>query len=697
MTQTNSELVVYSITREDRAYLAQTLTRMFRNYLDIIAPDEKELLELPFKPKAVLVTQLSRKTAVELFPESKIIEIDRMVSGYNLERIMMLPQKSAALVANLPKSSALETVNNLYSMGIKQIKLVPYWPGSKIETSLYDTVIYTGFKHYAPENMKNYIDIGHRNIATTTIVEIIKTYNLPSECLNKYTENNARQIVNICYQIASAYNEAKNIKEVFEQQCNLSQNASIYIDHEDVISIFNPGAEKVFSVTRSAAIGTDYRKTLSGFGHVVERIAAGKPLNDHFITINEANYLLTLNSIDAESHRRTLVNLTPVETLQRSEAKARKKMHAKGFVPKYSFSDILGSSETTQKVTQRAKHYAESDATVLIIGESGTGKELFAQSIHNASKRRGAAFVGLNFAALPESLAESELFGHEEGAFTGAAKGGRAGLFEVAHNGTIFLDEIGDASLAMQVRLLRVIEEREIMRVGSSRVIPVDIRIICATNRDLSQLVREGKFRQDLYYRICILPLRLPPLRERRKDIPDIMRASKELACLDKKTVDELVASIAGLEYDWPGNIRELKSIMQYISVMYRERTEQPVSARELLNEIHYQFFGCSGISSKKETRQRQREPRPAQPDRQGSETAAILTAIEVLSQSGRPVGRYSLAKTKELRHLNLSETRIKTRLKKLADQGYIVIRKTKQGVILTDKGKETLRRSDTV
>ena len=169
---------------------------------------------------------------------------------------------------------------------------------------------------------------------------------------------------------------------------------------------------------------------------------------------------------------------------------------------------------------RRAQIYAETDATVLIQGETGTGKELIAQSIHNHSGRRNQPFVAVNCSALPESLLESELFGYEDGAFTGAKKGGKRGLFELAHRGTLFLDEIGELSPNLQARLLRALQEREIMRIGGDSIIPVDVRIIAATNKDLRGLVEEGSFREDLYYRLNMLFLHLPPLRERREIFP---------------------------------------------------------------------------------------------------------------------------------------------------------------------------------
>ncbi len=219
--------------------------------------------------------------------------------------------------------------------------------------------------------------------------------------------------------------------------------------------------------------------------------------------------------------------------------------------------------------------YAEVDSTVLIMGETGTGKELFAQSIHNYSLRADKPFVAVNCAALPENLLESELFGYVEGAFTGARKGGKTGLFELAHGGTVFLDEISEMTPNLQARFLRVLQEKEVVRIGDDKIIPVDVRVIAATNRDLYEYVDEGKFREDLFYRLCVLRLDIPPLRERKDDIYELVLFFLELKSktLNKKTpklsqniIEKLV------NYDWPGNVRQLENLIERCIVISNEK-----------------------------------------------------------------------------------------------------------------------------
>ncbi len=234
-------------------------------------------------------------------------------------------------------------------------------------------------------------------------------------------------------------------------------------------------------------------------------------------------------------------------------------------------SQIIGDSPKMKALKAMALHVAPSKATLLIQGESGTGKELLARAIHQSSKRKGHAFIAINCGAIPENLLESELFGYEEGSFTGARRGGKLGKFEIAHNGTIFLDEIGDMPLHLQVKILRVLQERRVERVGGTRSIPVDVRIIAATHRDLDAMVKTGEFREDLYYRLNVIPLMIPPLRDRLEDVPLLVQyyldyystvTDRSVSGITQETIDILA------NYQWPGNVRELGNVVEYCVTM---------------------------------------------------------------------------------------------------------------------------------
>ncbi len=263
----------------------------------------------------------------------------------------------------------------------------------------------------------------------------------------------------------------------------------------------------------------------------------------------------------------------------------------------YTFNKIISMDKNFLKLIEFAKKIADSKSTVLIMGETGTGKEVFAQSIHNYSNRKDESFIAINSAAIPKSLIESELFGYVEGAFTGAKKTGQPGKFEIAHKGTIFLDEIGEMPLELQTRLLRVIEEGVVSRIGSGDPIAVDVRIIAASNKDLREEVAKGNFRDDLFYRLNVLPMTILPLRERIEDIPLLVeyfmgkiskRLNKKEVLITKEYMDIL------MNYSWPGNVRELENLVELIinleyvpiEILAKNETREIVSQRNLFNDL---------------------------------------------------------------------------------------------------------------
>lgn len=287
---------------------------------------------------------------------------------------------------------------------------------------------------------------------------------------------------------------------------------------------------------------------------------------EQLITIGENTVLFRMIPIGMrDQHENTVLVFHETGSIAKSEQKIRTSMYQKGLYAKKHFSDILTVSPRVKKLLALAESFAQTEANVLITGETGTGKEGMAQSIHNASQRSRKPFASVNCASIPPNLIESELFGYVEGAFTGARRSGKKGLFELADGGTIFLDEIAELPLNIQGRLLRVLQEHEIMRVGDDKIIPLDIRVICATNKNLRDMVDEGKFREDLYYRVNVLKINIPPLRERREDIMMLMQyyfhqfapKIEFSSWFDKRLKNRL------MNYAWPGNIRELRNMAE--------------------------------------------------------------------------------------------------------------------------------------
>ncbi|MFD2182971.1 sigma 54-interacting transcriptional regulator [Rhodoplanes azumiensis] len=369
--------------------------------------------------------------------------------------------------------------------------------------------------------------------------------------------------------------ESKGREELKAQRMksivDYSAQGIVSIDDQRRVTSVNPAAERILDIRAGAVLSRRLDET--AMPAALRELHGDGDFQLNQLVKLDGNDLL-VNRIPVRVNDRleeTIVSFQRVTDIQRLEIKARMQLLSKGLVAKHRFEDIVGTSAALRTAIDRARRFAETSASVLIEGETGTGKELFVQSIHNASDRRDGPFVAINCAALPETLLESELFGYADGAFTGAKRGGKAGLFELAHNGTIFLDEIGEVSPAIQSRLLRVLQEREILRVGGDRVVKVNVRVLSATNKNLYQMVREGRFRDDLFFRLGVLNLRLPPLRERTEDIRPLADRFVRMASeTTGKRLDDLSADDIRMlqRYAWPGNVRELEYFLEKLAIL---------------------------------------------------------------------------------------------------------------------------------
>jgi transcriptional regulator with PAS, ATPase and Fis domain len=386
-------------------------------------------------------------------------------------------------------------------------------------------------------------------------------------------------------------------------------------DREGRITIFNHPAEEFFQCPQDEAIGARLQDIVRNSPHLLSIDSSihtafhdKQPHMEYLKNYKEEDaFVVHTNPLTVgEETKGVVATIKPLET-QGTTTKAQKKKVRKytwGFRTRYSFDDILTRDTKLQSKIRIAKGYAKTEATVLIEGESGVGKELFAQSIHSCGPRSDRPFVAVNCAAIPAQLLESELFGYVDGAFTGATKGGKRGLFEIADGGTIFLDEISEIDKSLQVRFLRVLEEKQIMRIGSDRLIDIDVRVIAATNRDLKEQVRQDHFRADLYYRLNLLNLRIPPLREHPADIEFL--AQHFIDSFNKKygmTIGALSPALVSQlkEYTWPGNVRELRNVMERVVLTIGHGCAGPLDidliASEIRESIDHERPSESGFS----------------------------------------------------------------------------------------------------
>lgn len=357
----------------------------------------------------------------------------------------------------------------------------------------------------------------------------------------------------------------------FETILNYSHEGIISADINNKIIHINSFASKILNIDTSECIGTSLANIIPD-SKFLNILSDEKDYSDELLTTKSGKIILSKVSTSLGNERiGNVITFQNINNVQNTEFKIRNKLHHRGLVAKYSFANIVGEDFSIKETIEKAKIFAKVPSNILIIGATGTGKELFSQSIHNYSNRTNKPFVAVNCAAIPENLMESEFFGYAPGAFTGASKEGKMGFFELAHEGTIFLDEISEIPLNLQGKLLRVIQESEVMRVGHDKIIPINIRIICATNKDLKILVREGKFREDLYYRLCVLQLHLPPLSNRGNDVLLLVDQFMNSYASNFSKGQINLSSEAQklfLSYSWDGNIRELRNICEQLVVL---------------------------------------------------------------------------------------------------------------------------------
>lgn len=396
---------------------------------------------------------------------------------------------------------------------------------------------------------------------------LAREYEMDNVFINASKES-IYEIIKYTKELVDNLYKEKLKNEVLKTTLDGVHDAVVAIDYNQEIILYSQRAKELLRKDSKDVMGKKILDTLPELEFMVDVLRS--KVDKHGKIKYLKNLIITTNTsilnVDGHIHG-VLCSFQDITKLQKLEKKIRYELNKKGLYAKYKFDDIVAVDSFSKEIIEKAKKIGKSDSTVIIYGESGTGKEMIAQSMHNISKRGDSPFVAINCAAISETLLESELFGYEEGAFTGARKGGKPGLFELAHGGTIFLDEINSISSNLQAKFLRVLEEKEVMRIGSDYVIPLDIRIIAAANEELKRKVIEGTFRRDLFYRLNILEVNIPSLWERRKDIMPLFKhflrelsehnyEDKELD-INKKIEEKLVG------YNWPGNVRELRNIAQ--------------------------------------------------------------------------------------------------------------------------------------
>ncbi len=553
----------------NEAATARMMVKEVERYFGNLVQVSEYSIEAGLPPRincdiAVVTTETVLSMARNALSSSaKVIRARRTVSYRNIQRLLRIPAGSKVTVASKDLSSVEETISILQRLGISHVEYSPWIPGLPTPDS--EVVLVSGGPHLAPPGAKVIIDIGFRPIDISTVADIVFACGLPTEIINAMSLEYISAVIGANRELLDINSKLEEANAQLKTLISSLDEGVVYVDKNYAVELWNQAALELLGF----ASGIFQRQNLTS-------IIGEEPLSSVFKQGVSMHDVKTLHSKqisfsivpifrEDEIYGAVCV-LRDVSDVRRLESEIAKTIEADRST-RYSIEDIYGKSSNTKQLREKIRRFASTDFSILVTGESGVGKEVAAQAIHKLSPRASGPFVAVNFAALPESLADSELFGYEEGAFTGARRGGHRGYFESAHKGTIFLDEIGDASPSVQASLLRVLQEKAIVRVGGNKVIPLDFRVIAASNRPLRKMVQENKFRNDLYYRLSVLNLSIPPLRERRDDIPELLRqfflAFGEVPEMEDNVVDFLC------KYDWPGNIRELQNVVAHIATVY--------------------------------------------------------------------------------------------------------------------------------
>lgn len=598
------------------------------------------------------------------------IMANRSLNYKMLNEVFQIPDGSEVYVLNDFKASAYDSIKQFIALGMNQFQYIPCYPGAKDDGKRRVLITFGGCENqhdYLPSNIEKIVDVGLRTIDISTIVEIMLRIGLPNDKIHQITAKYVQDIISLAKEINHLNHDNEYMKKKLETVVQTVDDGIVTMDAYDNILFFNSAAERIFSLNGAALREKKLSALPSRMAEIFSGVAANMEEGSGPYDYCGKNLDISLFKVSCDDNTtEQIFIIREVNEIQKLEQKLRVKLARKRYASRYTFSDILGDSREIQTLKKMAQKIAVFDQPVYIYGESGTGKELFAQSIHAHSKRSGGPFVAVNFAALSESLLESELFGYVEGAFTGAKRGGMPGVFEQAHGGTLFLDEIGDSPLSFQIKLLRVLQEKQVRRVGDDKLIPVDVRIIVATNKDIAQLVQEKKFREDLYYRLNVLPLHLLPLRERRADILPLAKEFYREATQNIAGMPDFETFFAGkleelTRYDFPGNARQLRNVVEYLVCVSEDGQ-------------------CPDISLAFGVHRPDVLPLTADRDR-------VLEHIRERGQKGLTAGRRSLAE-----ELGMSEDRVKKALAQLKAEGAITISRGRKGVTLAESYLENKR-----
>lgn len=631
------------------------------------------------EPDVVLLSAnfLRKDAAIRRFSAIPVIHSEHMITGKNVEQLLMLPPGLKAIVVASHRDVELEVIANLRNQGIDQIEYVVHSDGGYDPAGM-DIAITPGMPFYVPEGIPRIVDLGLRAMTIYSFQKLLEALGMDSSYIERYAHIYTSTLLQSRWELAEVIQNSTVREETSRLVMNELDSGVIAIDETGTIHSANTAAQQIFQQQPGRMLG----ESLGGLMQQLREVRIIDDTPSKLTTLYHFNgeYLLgTRLSIGNGDKSKGILIFKRVGPAG-NEAALRKDLHIQGHMARYTTDDILSDNPAVRELLDKLPLFALSDRNILIMGETGTGKELFAHAIHNESVRKNGPFVAANFAGLSQNLLESELFGYEEGAFTGAAKGGRKGLFELAEGGSIFLDEIGDSTPDLQARLLRVLQEKQIIRVGGNKVLTINARVIAATNTDLKRAIAGRRFRHDLFYRLSTLAISIPALRERPEDIVMLLRQYLRRMHYASKEVSP-DAQRALLAYPWPGNVRELFNVAEYCH--YSAMGVSVIEARHLPPEI------LGGNSLQQDDAGSVFEEKLREITGAGLNAREILAVLSAFSQiPGGGAGRYRL---RSLLGSGISDGRLRTIIEKLNKTGLVQSGTTRQGTTITVSGIKLL------
>ena len=616
--------------------------------------------------------------------DSQIMSIEVTFYWETLKKLFEIPQGTKVLFVNVTSNMAREAITQLSSLGVNHLQFIPYYPGAVLEEPV-DIAVTPGESRFVPPSVKTVIDCDHRPCSYGMMVEIALRLGLEYLPETESFMNYAKVVASNHYSFDLMYAKSRRQESQMHILAESLDEGLIGVNETGDIFVCNKKACQIARISEELTMG---KKGEEVFPYIpfYQVLREKKAVPEKIIRLFGTDISLAVVPVVRKENCIGAFAMLQKFNEQESRQNAlRRQMMQKGHYARYTLDDVIGISTAITETKNILRKMAATDSPVLLMGETGTGKELMAHALHQASRRADGPFIAINVAAMPENLLESELFGYEEGAFTGAKKGGRPGLFEFAHQGTLFLDE--GMSLSMQVKLLRVLQEGEIMRVGGGSIIRVDVRIVAATNESLEEKIQDGSFRKDLYYRLNALTVEIPPFRKRGDDIFLLLDYFMRKMGGDFTLSEGVKAFLR--RHPWPGNIRELQNAVEYFNYLAK-----PVIGLSDLPPTMTRFMDDGSDDGEGEVNDNAADDNEADMVYQAAvdKKRFVLNQLALAWKAGETAGREKILEAAKKDHISMTQKQVRVLLDELAKEGLIQVGRGRGGSKITEKGLNKLK-----